>query len=51
MKQTAGEEEGTEDGFVVAGEPDGELDIEVVAPVFGIACGNGGQGAREVVQR
>ncbi len=39
MNQTSGEEEGAEDGFVLAGEPNGEVDIEVAAPVFGVAGG------------
>lgn len=45
----AGEEEGAEDGFVVAGDGNGEIDVEVGGAVFGVAGGDGSEGAMPLI--
>jgi hypothetical protein len=43
-------EEGSEDGFVVAGEPEGQVDVEVIGALGGVASGEIGERAAAVVE-
>jgi hypothetical protein len=48
-EEQAGGEEPTEDGLVIASNPEGQVNIEVVAPVIGKPRGNSGEWTPPVI--